>query len=144
LPTDGDSRTRDRLTEGRAAFDRGAFFEAHELWEAIWRELSGDERTAVQGLIQIAAALHHLQGGRPGPAARLLAKGVEKISRCSPALRAALGTDAVVRVACDAVGTGHADDGAAMPSPKNPRQSPNGEALLPQIVEDALKPASGK
>jgi predicted metal-dependent hydrolase len=104
LPTGGDARARDRLTEGRTAFDRGAYFEAHELWESIWRELGGEERTAVQGLIQLAAALHHLQRGRPGPAARLLAKGVEKISRCSPAVRAALGTDPLVRAARDAVG----------------------------------------
>lgn len=90
---------RERLTPGRAAFDRGAFFEAHELWEEVWRELSGEERTAVQGLIQIAAALHHLQNGRPRPAARLLAKSLEKISRCSPALRARLGVDSIVRAA---------------------------------------------
>jgi uncharacterized protein len=92
----------DRLAEGRAAFDRGAFFEAHELWESIWRGLSGEERTTVQGLIQIAAALHHRQRGRSGPASRLLSKGMEKVSRCSPALRADLGIDALVRAALEA------------------------------------------
>ncbi len=88
---------KDRLFEGRAAFDRGAFFEAHELWEQTWRELDGEERTAVQGLIQIAAALHHLQRGQPRPAARLLAKALEKLSRCSPALRASLDIDSLVQ-----------------------------------------------
>ena len=72
-----------RLQPGRAAFNRGAFFEAHELWEDVWRDLAGDQRNLVQGLIQIAAGLHHLQRGRQRPAARLLARGVQKISRAS-------------------------------------------------------------
>ena len=99
MPTAGGSLARARLAPGRAAFDRGAFFEAHELWESVWRGLGGAERIAVQGLIQIAAALHHHQRGRPRPAASLLAKGLEKISRCSPALRAQSGTEVLVQAA---------------------------------------------
>jgi uncharacterized protein len=68
------------LEAGRAAFNRGEFFEAHERWEDVWRLLAGPERTFVQGLIQIAAGLHHLQGGRLAPAARLLRKGLAKLS----------------------------------------------------------------
>ena len=70
-----------RLAPGRAAFNRGEFFAAHELWEDVWRGLAGDERAFAQGLIQIAAGLHHLQRGRPRPAARLLARGARKLSR---------------------------------------------------------------
>jgi hypothetical protein len=70
-----------RLEPGRAAFNRAAFFEAHELWEDVWRELTGADRDLTQGLIQIAAALHHLQQGRPRPAARLLARGLAKLPR---------------------------------------------------------------
>ena len=69
-----------RLEPGRAAFNRGAFFEAHELWEDVWRDLAGDQRNLVQGLIQIAAGLHHLQHGRQRPAARVLARAVQKLS----------------------------------------------------------------
>jgi hypothetical protein len=58
-----------RLEQGRVAFNRGEYFEAHELWEDAWRELAGAERIFVQGLIQIAAGLHHLQQRRPLPAA---------------------------------------------------------------------------
>ena len=43
--------------------------------------LTGVERILVQGLIQIAAGLHHLQQRRPRPAAGLLHKGLDKISR---------------------------------------------------------------
>ena len=71
----------DRLAQGRAAFNRAAYFEAHELWEEAWRQLDGVERSLVQGLIQIAAGLHHLQQHRPRPAAGLLRKGLAKVSR---------------------------------------------------------------
>jgi predicted metal-dependent hydrolase len=74
-----------RLEPGRAAFNRRAYFEAHELWEQAWHELAGAERILVQGLIQIAAGLHHLQQHRPRPAAGLLRKGLEKLSRGLPA-----------------------------------------------------------
>jgi predicted metal-dependent hydrolase len=87
-----------RLEQGRAAFNRGEFFEAHERWEEVWRELEGAERVLVQGLIQIAAGLHHLQHGRRGPAARLLGKGVKKVSRAAPAALGALPIDSL---ACD-------------------------------------------
>jgi len=75
------ARLDTRLAPGRAAFNRGEFFAAHELWEDVWRGLAGDERALAQGLIQIAAGLHHLQRGRPRPAARLLARGASKLSR---------------------------------------------------------------
>jgi len=70
-----------RLEQGRAAFNRGQYFEAHELWEEAWLELDGVERILVQGLIQIAAGLHHLRQRRPRPAAGLLRKGLDKLAR---------------------------------------------------------------
>lgn len=68
------------IRQGQVAFNRGEFFVAHERWEEVWQELKGTERLAVQGLIQIAAGLHHLKEGRSDPAARLLEKGVTKLS----------------------------------------------------------------
>lgn len=85
------------LEPGRAAFNRRGYFEAHELWEEAWRELSGAERTFVQGLIQIAAGLHHLEQHRPRPAAGLLRKGLQKISRGVPAPLAYLRVEALSR-----------------------------------------------
>jgi uncharacterized protein len=75
-----EGRWLERLEEGRAAFNRGEFFEAHERWEDVWRVLAGAERSFVQGLIQVAAALHHLQAGRQNPALRLMRKGLVKLS----------------------------------------------------------------
>jgi predicted metal-dependent hydrolase len=73
-------RQVERIRQGQIAFNRGEFFVAHERWEEVWLELKGPERLAVQGLIQIAAGLHHLKEGRGEPAARLLTKGTTKLS----------------------------------------------------------------
>lgn len=52
---------RDILLQGAALFNDGDFFEAHEVWEQAWRRAQGDARELLQGLIQAAAALLHLQ-----------------------------------------------------------------------------------
>ncbi len=39
-------------------FAAGAWWEAHEAWEAVWMTSQDDERHFVQGLILLAAALH--------------------------------------------------------------------------------------
>jgi predicted metal-dependent hydrolase len=88
---------RERIEQGRAAFNRGEYFQAHELWEKAWKELDGLARLGVQGLIQIAAGLHHLQQRRPRPAAALLRKGLGKISRGGFAPPGALRVRALAR-----------------------------------------------
>jgi uncharacterized protein len=85
------------IEAGRSAFNRGQFFEAHELWEEVWRGLEGDPRTQLQGLIQVAAGLHHLGRQRPRPAARLLKKGLEKLRPDPPAALAHLRLGALGR-----------------------------------------------
>jgi predicted metal-dependent hydrolase len=88
---------RQQLEPGRAAFNRGDYFQAHELWEEAWQELAGAERLFVQGLIQISAGLHHLGQQRPRPAANLLRKGLEKISLGVPAALAELPVEELAR-----------------------------------------------
>ena len=61
-------------------FDAGLFFEVHEVLEAAWRDLAEPERSAVQGLIQIAVGMHHLAHGNPRGAAALLAAGRAKLA----------------------------------------------------------------
>jgi predicted metal-dependent hydrolase len=87
---DGDCQ---RLLEiGRDAFERGEYHRAHELWEDAWHRLRGPERLWVQGLIQLAAALHHLDNDRPRPAARLADKAAAKLADAPESLgRFALG-----------------------------------------------------
>jgi uncharacterized protein len=81
--------------EGRAAFNGGEYFRAHELWEQAWQTLDGAERILMQGLIQIAAGLHHLKQRRLGPAAGLLRKGLNKVARGTFAQPAGLRIDAL-------------------------------------------------
>jgi predicted metal-dependent hydrolase len=49
--------------KGIAYFNACEFFEAHETWEELWKNYSGDLRLFYKGLIQGAVALHHFGNG---------------------------------------------------------------------------------
>lgn len=49
--------------EGIALFNQHSFFEAHEVLEDVWRAAPEPERRFLQGLIQVAVALHHHSRG---------------------------------------------------------------------------------
>jgi hypothetical protein len=80
------------LDRGAELFDRGAYWDAHEVWESRWRVTrDSEERQLLQGLIQVAAALHKLVADAPLPAARLFSKGLAKLAtlaRTTPDLEA--------------------------------------------------------
>lgn len=72
------------LEEGRALFNEGRFFEAHERWEEAWLSETGATRLLLQGLIQIAAGfLKATRGGAAG-AVRLLESGARKVAEAGP------------------------------------------------------------
>jgi predicted metal-dependent hydrolase len=72
--------TRAPLAAGVRLFDAGRFFEAHEVWEDVWRVETGARRLALQGLIQIAAGFHKgLVQGRPSGMVRLLEAGLGRL-----------------------------------------------------------------
>ena len=76
-----DRRPHSRsLEEGRALFNAGRFFEAHEQWEDAWRVETGRSKLFLQGLIQIAAGFLKSGEGRTAPAVRLLEAGARKIA----------------------------------------------------------------
>ena len=51
----------DLLEDGILLFKSGKFYEAHEVWEDLWRATSDPVlKTCHQGLIQAAVGLHHL------------------------------------------------------------------------------------
>jgi uncharacterized protein len=50
-----------RFAEGIQLFNRGNFFEAHEVWEQEWKTAESVQRMFYQGMIQAAVALHHIQ-----------------------------------------------------------------------------------
>jgi predicted metal-dependent hydrolase len=53
-------------------FNRGLFYEAHEVLEQLWlAQRGGPNGLFYKGLIQLAGAFVHLQKNRPGPATAL-------------------------------------------------------------------------
>ncbi len=72
-------QTEERLARGRALFNSGHYFEAHEAWEDAWRGETGPVRRTLHGLIQVAAGLHKALQNQPKGCVRLLAMGLEKL-----------------------------------------------------------------
>ena len=69
------------FAEGLHLFNTQRFFEAHEALEAIWLKAHGEEKIFLHGLIQIAAAFHHLRRENPAGFRSLLEKGSRKLER---------------------------------------------------------------
>ena len=81
LPGKGqlNAGTAGRLERGRALFNAGRYFDAHEAWEEAWLTERGDARLLLQGLIQVAAGCHKAGQGKAEGCARLLEAGLEKL-----------------------------------------------------------------
>jgi hypothetical protein len=60
-----------RYLAGILFFNRQDFFEAHEVWESLWQDCRGPERTFYQGLIQAAVGLLHFGNGNLRGAVKL-------------------------------------------------------------------------
>jgi predicted metal-dependent hydrolase len=69
------------FAEGVRLFNQGNFFEAHELWEHMWKKAEGEEKTFYQGLIQAAVALCHVQRGNYAGALSIYLKSWPKLAR---------------------------------------------------------------
>ena len=70
---------RDYFQEGIDLFNAGHFFECHEAWEYVWNRSQGDEKIAIQGLIQAAVAILHLERGNRDGAEYLYATARAKL-----------------------------------------------------------------
>ncbi|MCI0379761.1 MAG: DUF309 domain-containing protein [Gemmataceae bacterium] len=66
-----DAAFQPRYLAGIVLFNRGDFFEAHEVWEALWMETFGPEKSFYQGLIQAAVGLCHFCNGNLRGAVKL-------------------------------------------------------------------------
>jgi predicted metal-dependent hydrolase len=60
-------------------FNAGEFWDAHESWETIWLEAESDVHLFLQGLIQLAAAYHHVQRGTFPGGLRLFDAALKKL-----------------------------------------------------------------
>jgi uncharacterized protein len=64
-----------RYLAGIELFNRGEFFEAHEVWEDLWHECGSADRRFYQALIQAAVAAYHWSRGNATGAKRLYHSG---------------------------------------------------------------------
>jgi hypothetical protein len=82
------------LEAGLAAYDRGDFFEAHELLEPAWMGTDDlAERALLQGLIKLAAAYVHSVRGNPQGVARNLEGARTRLEEAHEDGRHAAGLD---------------------------------------------------
>ncbi len=73
------------FAHGVALFNGGKFWHAHEAWEEIWLSHEEDERLFFQGLIQLAAAYHHLaETGKAKGLVKNLEKAYDKLKVFEP------------------------------------------------------------
>jgi predicted metal-dependent hydrolase len=70
----------DPLEEGVALFNDARFWHAHEAWERLWLPATGDEKQFLQGLIQLAAAYHHVQRGTYRGGVRLFDSALRRLA----------------------------------------------------------------
>src|SRR5262249_11990728 len=84
------------IVHATALWNEGLFFEVHEVLEAVWQRESGDRRQALQGVIQIAVAWHHLAHGNPRGARTLLREGRARLAASPPETLPLLDCDALV------------------------------------------------
>ena len=70
----------EQCREGIELFNRAAFFDAHEALEDVWRAAPQSEKKFLQGLIQVAVALHHHGNGNLAGARSVLRRAFRNIS----------------------------------------------------------------
>jgi hypothetical protein len=83
-PADVDVIRRATL-QAAALWNEHLFFEVHEVLEAVWKDADGPLRHALQGVIQIGVAFHHLAHGNVRGARTLLSEGRARLAACPPA-----------------------------------------------------------
>jgi len=67
------------LRRGLELFNQAKFFEAHEVLEDVWRAAPEHEQQFLQGLIQMAVALHHHSVGNVVGARSVLKRALENL-----------------------------------------------------------------
>lgn len=113
-------------------FDRGDYYEAHDVLEDLWLETCGHDREFYKGLIQVAGAFvhlrkqyehpeHHHHGRRMVPAARLFRIAADRLTAYAPAH---LGVDVARLVALCEACLAHIEAGRFADNPWSPDAKP--------------------
>lgn len=72
----------DGYHRGIRLFNAREFYDAHEVWEDVWRESHGLEKRFLQGLIQAAVAFHHHSTGNVIGARSLMERAHKNLAAC--------------------------------------------------------------
>jgi hypothetical protein len=72
----------DGYHRGIRLFNAREFYDAHEVWEDVWRESEGMEKRFLQGLIQAAVAFHHHSTGNVDGTCSLLERACKNLAAC--------------------------------------------------------------
>jgi uncharacterized protein len=81
-PTRITTARSDGYRRGIHLFNAREFYDAHEVWEDVWRESEGMEKRFLQGLIQAAVALHHHSTGNIVGACSLMERARRNLAVC--------------------------------------------------------------
>ena len=73
------TRNMSAIATGVDQFNAHDFWHAHESWEALWLASRDPEKRFLQGLIQLAAAYHHVKRGTLRGAVRLFDAALTKL-----------------------------------------------------------------
>jgi len=90
-----ESDDRPALLAGIALFNDQRFWHAHEEWERIWLVATDPDKQFLQGLIQLAAAYHHVQRGTYRGGVRLFDAALRRLAAFPAGYRGIDRTNAV-------------------------------------------------
>lgn len=72
------------LSSAVTKFNSQAFYDCHDILEALWVEALEPDKTFYQGLLQVAVGCYHLQNLNLRGAATLLGEGVRRLHGYQP------------------------------------------------------------
>jgi predicted metal-dependent hydrolase len=75
----------EQFMKGVELFNAQSFFEAHDVWEELWRETRGSHRLFYQGLIQMSVGFYHLCNTNYTGACSQFGKALSKLEQYLPA-----------------------------------------------------------
>ena len=114
------------VVQAAALWDEELFFEVHEVLEAVWQHQTGPSRQALQGLIQVAVAYHHLAHGNPRGARTLLREGRARLAASPPGTLPWLDVEQLLTATTPWEAALARDAGAEPPPGRPPRLVPLG------------------
>ena len=88
--------TSEQFLEGLKFFNKGYYWEAHDVWEEVWRGEENDAKTFAQAFVQVAAANSFVKLSKLTSAKYLFEKALEKFHQFEH-LECGVGVESLVR-----------------------------------------------